>query len=366
MIKLFLAGDVMTGRGIDQVLPTHSDSRLQERWVRDAMVYVALAEAVNGPIPRSASFSYVWGIALNVFDDLKPDVRIINLETSVTRSSEYWPDKGIHYRMHPGNVGCLTAAGLDCCVLANNHVLDFGYDGLRETLETLRNARLATPGAGGDRAEAAAPAILDLDARGRVLVFAFGCETSGIPFAWSAGEDMPGINVLSELSAKTTRETAAQIAEHRRPGDFVVASIHWGGNWGYAVSRSERAFARALIDSGCVDCVHGHSSHHAKGIEVYRDRPIIYGCGDFINDYEGISGHEHYRGDLSLMYFVTVDSAEQKLVSLQIVPAQRRRFSLVKASAEDARWLANVLDREGREFGTRVTLNADKSLSVGW
>jgi poly-gamma-glutamate synthesis protein (capsule biosynthesis protein) len=66
------------------------------------------------------------------------------------------------------------------------------------------------------------------------------------------------------------------------------------------------------------------------------------------------------------MYFVTVDSAKHKLLSLQIVPAQRRRFSLVEASAADAQWLANVLDREGQGFGTRVCLNADKSLSVGW
>jgi poly-gamma-glutamate synthesis protein (capsule biosynthesis protein) len=334
--------------------------------VRDARDYVALAEAANGPIPRSMSFSYIWGIALKVLDDLKPDARIINLETSVTRSSDYWPDKGIHYRMHPGNVGCLTAAGLDCCLLANNHVLDFGYAGLRETLEALRNAGVAFAGAGRDSAEAAAPAIVDLGGKGRVLVFAFGCETSGIPFAWSASEDQPGINLLSELSAKTAGEAAARIAEHRRPGDVVVASIHWGGNWGYAVPRSQRTFAHALIDSGCVDCVHGHSSHHAKGIEIYRDRPIIYGCGDFINDYEGISGHEHYRGDLSLMYFVTVDSAEQKLASLQIVPAQRRRFSLVETSFADAQWLANVLDREGQGLGTRVCLNADRSLSVGW
>jgi poly-gamma-glutamate synthesis protein (capsule biosynthesis protein) len=134
---------------------------------------------------------------------------------------------------------------------------------------------LASAGAGRDGAEAAAPAIVDLGAKGRVLVFAFGYETSGIPFAWSAGEDKPGVSLLAELSEETARDTAAQVAEHRRPGDVVVASIHWGGNWGYAVPRSERTFARALIDSGCVDCVHSHSSHHAKGIEVYRDRPII-------------------------------------------------------------------------------------------
>jgi poly-gamma-glutamate capsule biosynthesis protein CapA/YwtB (metallophosphatase superfamily) len=156
VIKLLLTGDVMTGRGIDQVLPNPSDPRLQEPWVRDARDYVALTEAVNGPIPRPVSFSYIWGIALKVLDDLKPDAKIINLETSIMTSSDYWSDKGIHYRMHPDNVGCLTAARLDCCVLANNHVLGFGYAGLCETLETLRNAHLTSAGAGRDGAQAAA------------------------------------------------------------------------------------------------------------------------------------------------------------------------------------------------------------------
>ena len=63
-----------------------------------------------------------------------------------------------------------------------------------------------------------------------------------------------------------------------------------------------------LIDNAAVDIIHGHSSHHIKGIEIYKGKPVIYGSGDFINDYEGIGGHEYFRGDLSLMYFVTFDS----------------------------------------------------------
>src|SRR5690606_24185118 len=114
--------------------------------------------------------------------------------------------------------------------------------------------------------------------------------------------------------------------------DVVVVSVHWGGNWGYAIPPAERAFAHALIDSGSVDVVHGHSSHHAKGIEVYRGKPILYGCGDFLNDYEGISGHERYRGDLSLMYFVTV-GRDRQLESLDIVVLEMHRFSLRHATA---------------------------------
>ena len=121
---LFLYGDVMTGRGIDQILPHPSQPQLFEPYVRSALGYVELAEEKGGPLPRSVDFAYVWGDALRELDRLRPHARIVNLETAVTVAEDAWPGKGIHYRMHPGNVGCLSAAAIDCCVLANNHVLD--------------------------------------------------------------------------------------------------------------------------------------------------------------------------------------------------------------------------------------------------
>jgi poly-gamma-glutamate synthesis protein (capsule biosynthesis protein) len=106
---------------------------------------------------------------------------------------------------------------------------------------------------------------------------------------------------------------ARSVLAAKRPGDIVVASIHWGGNWGFLVSDAERTFAHQVIEKAGVDVVHGHSSHHVKGLEVYRDRPIIYGAGDFLDDYEGISGNEEYRGDLALMFFPTLDPATGRL-----------------------------------------------------
>jgi poly-gamma-glutamate synthesis protein (capsule biosynthesis protein) len=357
---LFLAGDVMTGRGIDQVLATPSHPALQESYVRDARDYVKLAERVHGAIARPVSDSYIWGAALAELARAAPDVRIVNLETSVTRSDDAWPLKGIHYRMHPGNVGCLTAARLDCCVLANNHVLDFGYAGLEETLATLHAAGLRTAGAGAHAHEAAAPAVIDLGARGRVLVFAYGVPSSGIPLAWIARDGQPGLNVLTEVSAGAARRVAAAIAQHRRARDIVVVSIHWGDNWGYTVPREQREFARALVDLASVDVVHGHSSHHAKGIEVYRDRLILYGCGDFLSDYEGIEGYGRYRGDLGVMYLATI--AAGGVESLRLAPFATRRFSLAPASRRDAEWLKATLERESvLERG--FELGADNALT---
>jgi poly-gamma-glutamate synthesis protein (capsule biosynthesis protein) len=243
-IELFLCGDAMTGRGIDQILPHPSKPRIYEPAVSSALGYVGLAERANGPIPYPVDFSYVWGDTLAELRARAPDRRIVNLETSITTSEEALP-KGINYRMHPRNVACLQAAGIDCCVLANNHVLDWGIPGLLETVESLRRAGISTAGAGRNAADAARPAVLDAG-KGRVLVFGFGSPTSGVPIDWSAGEGRPGVQVLPDLSAQTASRVADRIHAQRRPGDLVVASIHWGGNWGYEIPRAQREFAHRL------------------------------------------------------------------------------------------------------------------------
>lgn len=362
-VKIILCGDVMTGRGIDQVLPHPSGPRLCERYVASALEYVEIAEAANGPIPRPADFSYIWGDALDVLAKLRSDVRIINLETSVTKSDDCLP-KGINYRMNPENIPCITAAGIDCCVLANNHVLDWRYAGLEETLRTLEGANLKSAGAGRDLAHAQSPATMDVPNKGRVLVYAFGSTTSGIPRGWAATKDTAGVNLLPDLSDSTVAGIAGRIGRAKRPHDVVVASIHWGGNWGYKVPRRQTEFAHALIDTAGVDVVYCHSSHHAKAIEIYKCRPILYGCGDFLNDYEGIKGYEEFRDDLGVMYVVAVTPRTGLLVDLHMVPFQIRNFRLCHASSNDAKWLQRTLDRKSRRFGTRVEMNDDGKLGV--
>jgi poly-gamma-glutamate synthesis protein (capsule biosynthesis protein) len=88
-LTLFLCGDVMTGRGIDQILPHPGDPRLHVPIVDDVRDYVALAEHLNGPIPRPVEVAWPWGDALDIVDDLAPDVRVINLETSITTSDDF-------------------------------------------------------------------------------------------------------------------------------------------------------------------------------------------------------------------------------------------------------------------------------------
>ncbi len=121
-----------------------------------------------------------------------------------------------------------------------------------------------------------------------------------------------------------------------------------GINWDYHISQDQIYFAHRLIDGG-VDVVHGHSSHHPRPIEVYRDKLVLYGCGDFLNDYEGIKGYEEFRDDLRLLYFVSVQPQTGKLASLRMVPMQARQMRLRHAS----RKLGHALDHTQNALRSR-------------
>ena len=221
-------------------------------------------------------------------------------------------------------------------------------------------------GAGLNLEEAEAPAVMEVDGKGRVILFSFGLRTSGIPSTWAASEDRPGVNLLKNTSDQTIRQIKGKVEAVKQPGDIVVASIHWGSNWGYEIPAEQTEFAHKLIDEAGVDVVHGHSSHHVKGIEVYQGKLILYGAGDFLNDYEGIPGYEDFRNDLALMYFVSVDPTTGNLVHLQMTPIQIKNFRVNRASQIDALWLRDVLNREGKKLGTRVEMNLDNTFMLRW
>jgi poly-gamma-glutamate synthesis protein (capsule biosynthesis protein) len=143
-------------------------------------------------------------------------------------------------------------------------------------------------------------------------------------------------------------------------------SIHWGGNWGYDISPAERAFAHDLIDRAEVDVVHGHSSHHVKGIEIHHDRPILYGCGDLLDDYEGIRGYDAFRADLALMYFPSFEAATGKLRRFAMSATRTQHLRINRAATDEVAWLATTLNREGRRLGTWVEVQADNSLRLHW
>jgi len=267
--------------------------------------------------------------------------------------------------MNPKNVPCITSAKIDCCSLANNHILDWGYFGLKETLETLTEVRVKYAGAGNNIREATSPAIMQVRRKGRVLFFSFGSQTSGVPSDWAATSKMPGVNLMDEQSPYEIQRIKTIVRNVKQENDIVVASIHWGPNWGYEVPEGQRMFAHQLIDEAGVDLIHGHSTHHPKGMEVYKNRLILYGCGDLLNDYEGIASYESFRGDLGLMYFASLEVKTGELSSLRMVTTQIKHFRVNDASMQDQEWLREVLDLECEKLGCHVEFS-EGFLTLKW
>ena len=103
-----------------------------------------------------------------------------------------------------------------------------------------------------------------------------------------------------------------------------------------------------------------------RASRVYHDRLILYGCGDFLNDYEGIQGYEDYRGDLTLMYFADIEPASRDLAVVEIVPLQIRKFSFVRPSSPDIDWVRQTLDRESRRLATSVAAISPGRFALSW
>jgi hypothetical protein len=104
-IRLFLAGDVMVGRGIDRLFSTHNSDDFGKPNSIPATTYLSQSAALHGAEIFPLRHDYIWGAALGLLDAAKPDFRLANLETSITKSDD-WEDKAFNYRMHPANIGC--------------------------------------------------------------------------------------------------------------------------------------------------------------------------------------------------------------------------------------------------------------------
>lgn len=342
-LRIVLGGDLMLGRGIDQCLVHHVDPRLFEPVVRDARHYVQLAERRHGPIAVPLSAQAPWGEALTWLRQGGPRLRVVNLETAITTSPRPWIGKAVHYRMHPANVRCLRVARIDACSLANNHVLDWGTEGLADTLQALRRAAIRSVGAGLNARQAERPARLPLASGGALLLFAWAFPSSGVPLSWRARPDQPGVALIERIDQASLAHMQRCIAGQRRPGDRVVVSLHWGANWVEEIPEPHRWLARRLIDQAGVDVVFGHSSHHPLPLELHHGRLILYGCGDLINDYEGLPAHGERRPDLVCLYGLDLDVESGALRGLELRLFQLRCFQLRLPAAEHRQQLAAQL-----------------------
>lgn len=320
-ITIAITGDVMLGRLVDETI-------------------------------AQRGFAYPWG-------DMRPvlaqaDLLLVNLECALTDRLSRWHDgyKEFYFKAAPAAVATLIAAGVDLASLANNHICDFGPEGLLDTLRALDAAGIAHAGAGAALDEARRPALLTSRGR-RVAVVGF----ADYPKAWAASDASPGLNYTQVATDETAfAPVRAAIAEARAVADVVVFSVHWGPNMRARPTVAFREFARSVVRAGA-DVFWGHSAHVVQGIEFYETGVILYDTGDFVDDY---AVDTFLRNDLSALFRVRFGAGRPERVEL--LPVQIGEMQVNAARGAARQWFIERVTELCNEMGTAIEAAPDGAL----
>ncbi|KAJ3035210.1 hypothetical protein HDV00_004247 [Rhizophlyctis rosea] len=293
------------------------------------------------------------------------DAILMNLETSATTHPSKWPNKTFNYRMHPCNLQALKSLSVAYCSLANNHILDFGVEGLLDTVESLERMGIAFAGAGRTHQQAVQPTCLQLPLphsptfpKHTLTLY----SATDHPASWS---HIPSLHYIpTNPPPPTPHITNILTASHpTTQPNTTIFSFHWGPIYTWRPSTNIQSLAHTLISSG-VDIIHGHSSHHVQGVEFYQDGVILYGCGDFIDDY---AVDAEYRNDLGCVWRVVVEPGQgvggrSKVMRVEAVPTVIKGFRVYEAGVggSDWRWVVEKVRGLSGEFGTKSRVEDGK------
>ena len=364
-IRIFLGGNVIINREYSQSL-NYSN-------VIDSDVY-------NYPfLPQKDDNIFdgsIWEDLVDALRTYSPDLKIINLETCLKTSDSLW---------HTINVLNDGEAENLICNLANDHILDHGYDGLKDTMKTLEDNSILYVGAGGNCLEAAEPAIIELpDKNARIFIFGFGTTSALCRIEWNATFNESGINLIEPdienipimiQNIKRHIEQKMFLIQNGRDNEsvgieptwnnIVILTIHWDFEWGYDIAPEFIDFAHRIIDYDDdlrIDIIHGHSSHNIKAFEIYKDRVIFYGMGDFIHDsdknaiFEGNKSDLYeYNSHLGFMYFVDLNVQSGKVENVIMKGIQIEDTNVNYANGDELGWLRLVMKEECKnKFGVEL------------
>lgn len=371
-------GDVMLGRLIDQLLPPPATTKTPHNpnATTDPDTFKKASNLISSyPALKSYSYSSPWGTTLPLLQrDSEMNLNLLNLETAVTDSSTRWPDKAFNFRMHPVNIPVLLEGGADYVNLANNHVLDFGVTGLRDTLRAVGSVGVEYSGVAIEKGQEVLPAALHLPRSaaggGKDGYTVHVYSASDHPREWGSVSDV-GFHLI-DYSASTRKRLRTLLSpNHTATSDtnnktekpaLRIFSIHWGPNYIWHPHGKIKSLAHFLVDECGIDIVHGHSAHHVQGVEARNGKLILYGCGDFVDDYRL---NKEFRNDLSAVWRVSVRESpggvagaggQLKLEKLEIFPTRVQGFGAILLGKEDKdhKWVREKVTELSREMETVV------------
>lgn len=229
------------------------------------------------------------------------DLAIVNLECSIMAGLQQWQGapKAFYFGAPPSAIDTLAGAAIGLVSLANNHILDFGSEGLAGTIGLLQKAGIAHTGAGLDLAAATRPACVER--YGIRLGMAAFCDHQA---DFAAGPDRPGITYLdlADETGTLVQWRAALDNLLAQEVDWPILSLHWGPNFCWRPDARQRHLAAEAVSMGW-KLVYGHSAHTFHGIEWFGDVPVLYACGGLVDDYRV---DPVFRNDRQLLFELTL------------------------------------------------------------
>lgn len=283
---------------------------------------------------ESGDFSY--------FDEIKPiidkaDFAIVNLEAPIVESETQPITKcGPNLKTSPKVIDSLRYAGVGMVTLANNHIMDYGEPGLKDTVRNLESAGILHVGTGENLKEA--QGVKYVNVKDKTLAIINCCEHE---FS-IASESGPGANPLDPIHQYHA------IQEARQKADYVLVIVHGGHEYWQLPSPRMVETYRFFVDAGA-DAVVNHHQHCFSGYETYKGKPILYGLGNLCFQYTSRHDSVWNYGYLTMITF-------DENISFEIYP-----YSQCNNDSRIAMLPKDYFDKEISSFNS--TINDSKALS---
>lgn len=293
-------------------------------------------------------YDYPWEYVSEYFKD--DHISIGNLETSITREGSPWPNKQFNFRSDPENVGAMKRAGMDVVSLANNHTLDYGYDGLKDTIDYLNAGDIKLVGAGEDTKEASKALIIEKE---ETKIGVLGYSRVAPDVGWWPTDDKAGV---ASAYDKHLDQVLENIEETKKEVDLLIIMVHWGKELHEMPREDEVRAAKKMIDMGA-DVIAGHHPHVLQGIEIYKGKPIFYSLGNFI-----FGSRSNLSGNTMI---AQVNFNHKDIESIDIIPFHIKNSRPENISREKKEEKLEYLRNISSEFETRIDKEGRINISNG-
>lgn len=240
---------------------------------------------------------------------ISADLAMVNLETAVTDGGTQAP-KQFAFRAPSTAFRALKGAGVDVATMANNHGMDYGETGLRDSLAASRQAGLPVVGIGNSAAEAYKPWNVKVKGTKVAVIGATQVLDDNLIQAWTAADGKAGL-----ASAKDAPRLVREVREARKSADVVIVNLHWGQELNSCATDAQKQLAGQLVDAGA-DAVIGSHAHVLLAGGYLKGKYVHYGLGNFV--FYNSAGKTAQSGVLTL----TIDaSAKNKVTKGDWAPA---------------------------------------------